>query len=413
MLDFAALPPEINSARMYSGPGSGPMLAAAAAWNGMAAEMRSAAAGYESVVSELTSVGWFGPSSTSMLAAATPYLAWLNTTATQAEQTGTQANAAATAFEAAFAMTVPPPVIAANRAQLAMLVATNVFGQNTPAIAATEAQYAEMWAQDAAAMNGYAVSSATASQLTPFTAPQSPTNADGVAGQNAAVAHAAQTPAGTAQSTVSSATSGTTSSAAPGTSAAPNAAAAAADPPGSIGSYLAGLFSGSDNSAFGTFTNGNFFSTMVVNGSLAGGPFNPQFIIQTMAGLNALNGAGQAATTSATTLTGLSELSGVGSGALGPTGLTGLGGGAASAGMGHATLVGSLSTPPSWTSAATISPAEAAVPASGLSDIGTSPAAGGPGGVAAPMGATGRRLRRAIPKYGFRPVVMPRPPAAG
>ncbi|WP_231107940.1 hypothetical protein [Mycobacterium avium] len=29
------------------------------------------------------------------------------------------------------------------------------------------------------------------------------------------------------------------------------------------------------------------------------------------------------------------------------------------------------------------------------------------------MGGTGRRLRRAIPKYGFRPVVMPRPPAAG
>jgi PPE-repeat protein len=36
-LDFAALPPEINSARMYTGPGSGPMLAAASAWHGLAA----------------------------------------------------------------------------------------------------------------------------------------------------------------------------------------------------------------------------------------------------------------------------------------------------------------------------------------------------------------------------------------
>ncbi|WP_446669950.1 PPE family protein, SVP subgroup, partial [Mycobacterium avium] len=47
----------------------------------------------------------------------------------------------------------------------------------------------------------------------------------------------------------------------------------------------------------------------------------------------------------------------------------------------------------------------------GLTDA--APAAGGPGGVAGPVGGTGRRLRRAIPKYGFRPVVMPRPPAAG
>ena len=53
-------------------------------------------------------------------------------------------------------MTVPPPVIAANRTQLMSLTATNFFGQNTPAIAATEAQYSEMWAQDAAAMYGYA-----------------------------------------------------------------------------------------------------------------------------------------------------------------------------------------------------------------------------------------------------------------
>jgi PPE-repeat protein len=394
MLDFAALPPEINSARMYAGPGSGPMLAAAAAWNTMAAEMRSAAAGYDSVVSELTSASWFGPSSMSMLAATAPYLTWLTNTATQAEQAGTQANAAATAFESAFAMTVPPAVIAANRTQLAMLVATNVFGQNTPAIAATEAQYAEMWAQDAAAMNGYAGSSATATQLTPFTAPQSPTSADGVAGQAATVAHATETPTGTVQSTVSSATSG------------------AADPPASGGiiSYLAGLWSGSDNSALGTFWNGNFASTAVVNGALAGGPYNPEFILQTIAGFNFLQ-SGFPAATSAATLTGLGNLSGLGSGALGSTGLTGVGAGA-SAGMGHASLVGALSVPPSWASAATISPAETSLPASGLSSIGASPA-GGPGGFAAPMGGTAGRLRRAIPKYGFRPVVMPRPPAAG
>ncbi len=64
---------------------------------------------------------------------------------------------------------MPPTEVAANRSQLASLVATNTFGQNTPAIAATEIQYAEMWAQDALAMEGYTGSAAAASSVTPFT----------------------------------------------------------------------------------------------------------------------------------------------------------------------------------------------------------------------------------------------------
>jgi hypothetical protein len=155
-VDFAMLPPEINSARMYGGPGSGPMLAAASAWNGLAAELRSTALCYGSVLSALTGEEWHGPASAAMSAAVAPYVAWMSTTAAQAEQTAAQAESAVAAYEAAFAATVPPPLIAANRAQLAALVATNVLGQNTPAIAATEAQYGEMWAQDAAAMYGYA-----------------------------------------------------------------------------------------------------------------------------------------------------------------------------------------------------------------------------------------------------------------
>ena len=90
------------------------------------------------------------------MSAVTPYIDWMSTTAAQAEETANHARAAVAAYEAAFAMTVPPPVIAANRALLAALVATNFFGQNTPAIMATEALYAAMWAQDAAAMYGYA-----------------------------------------------------------------------------------------------------------------------------------------------------------------------------------------------------------------------------------------------------------------
>ena len=198
MLDFGALPPEINSGRMYAGPGAGSMLAAAAAWNGLAAELESAASSYGSVISALTSGPWVGPSSTAMAAAAAPYVAWMGATAGQAELAATQAQTAAAAYAAAFAATVPPPEIAANRALLMMLIATNFLGQNTPAIAATEAQYAEMWAQDAAAMYGYAATSAAATaQVTPFTAAPQTTNPAGLAAQATAAAQTTGTSTGT------------------------------------------------------------------------------------------------------------------------------------------------------------------------------------------------------------------------
>jgi len=162
------------------------MLAAASAWDGLAAELQSTTASYRAAISELTGGPWLGSSSASMAAAATPYLDWMTMTAGQAEQTATQARAAAAAYEAAFAMTVPPPVIVANRSLLMTLIATNVLGQNTAAIAATEVQYAEMWAQDATAMYGYAGSAAVASTLTPFNPPPPTTNPAGGAQQVAA-----------------------------------------------------------------------------------------------------------------------------------------------------------------------------------------------------------------------------------
>ena len=192
-MDFGALPPEINSGRMYAGAGPGPMLAAAAAWDGLASELGSSASSYQSVVEGLTSGAWRGPSSTTMAAAAAPYVAWMNTTAAQAEETANQARAAVAAYEAAFAATVPPPVIVANRTLLMTLIATNILGQNTPAIAATEAHYMEMWAQDAAAMYGYAGSSAAATQLTSFTEPPQTTNAAAEPLQAAAATQATST----------------------------------------------------------------------------------------------------------------------------------------------------------------------------------------------------------------------------
>ena len=192
-MDFGILPPEINSGRMYTGAGAGPMLAAAAAWDALAAELGSAAASYGSEVADLTSGAYQGPSSVSMAAAAAPYVAWMSDTAAQAEESGNQARTAVAAYEAAFTATVPPPVIAANRALLMMLIATNILGQNTPAIAVTETHYMEMWAQDATAMYAYAGSAASAAQLTPFTEPPPTTNTAGTAVQSAAATQATST----------------------------------------------------------------------------------------------------------------------------------------------------------------------------------------------------------------------------
>lgn len=107
------------------------MLAAASAWDGLAAELESAGSTYRSMISGLIDGQWLGPSSMAMAAATTPYVEWMTTTALQAEEAAFQAKAAAAAHAAAFAMTVPPPVVAANRALLMVLVATNFFGQNT------------------------------------------------------------------------------------------------------------------------------------------------------------------------------------------------------------------------------------------------------------------------------------------
>jgi PPE-repeat protein len=204
-MHFAVLPPEVNSGRMYAGPGAGSMLAAAAAWDELADELHTTAADLESVISGLTSEPWQGTSSESMAAAAEPQVTWLSSTAAQATEASAQAKAAAAAYESAYAMTVPPPEISANRAELTSLVATNLLGQNTPAIAANEVAYGEMWAQDVAAMYSYAGDSQAASRVTPFAPPEQTTDEGGLGAQSAATAQAAGTSAGNAQTTLTSA----------------------------------------------------------------------------------------------------------------------------------------------------------------------------------------------------------------
>jgi PPE-repeat protein len=166
-MSFSLIPPEINSALMYSGAGSGPLLEAATAWDGLAADLEATATQYQTAVTNLTTGTWLGPSSTQMAAAAEPYIAWLQSTATEAAQTGAQAKAAAAAYGTAYSSMVPPPVISANRAELTTLVSNNFLGQNTGAIANNEADYLSMWIQDALGMDTYNQASTGASGALP------------------------------------------------------------------------------------------------------------------------------------------------------------------------------------------------------------------------------------------------------
>jgi PPE-repeat protein len=166
---YARLPPEINSALIFAGPGAAPLLAAAKAWDGLAEDLASSASSFFSVTSDLANGSWQGASSAAMMAVATQYVSWLSAAATQAEAASSQASAIAAAFETAREATVQPAVVAANRGLVQALASTNHLGQNAPAIADIEAAYEQMWASDVVAMSGYhADASAAVAKLSPW-----------------------------------------------------------------------------------------------------------------------------------------------------------------------------------------------------------------------------------------------------
>jgi PPE-repeat protein len=166
-MDFATLPPEINSGLMYSGPGTGSMMRAAAAWEKLAARLFTAAAEYRAVTARL-GPGGEGPALTE---AATRFTDWLDAVAARSEDAATRLKVAAGAHQSAFTVTVPPPAIAGNRTRRMSLVSTNCLGQKSAAIANVDAEYDAMWAQNAAAMRAYAESAARAATIAPFPAP--------------------------------------------------------------------------------------------------------------------------------------------------------------------------------------------------------------------------------------------------
>jgi PPE-repeat protein len=390
VFDFGSLPPEINSALIYSGAGVGPLTAASSAFSNLSSELSSNAASYESVISQLAGSEWQGPSSEAMAAAAQPYIAWLTTTSAQLQEAATQAIASAAAYQAAHSASSPPAVILANRAALAALVATNTLGQNTPAIAANEAQYGEFWAQDAAAMYGYASASAAAT-LSPLNPPAETTDPAGQSQQASALSSAAG----------SNGTSTTLNNTLGGLQNAVSAAAAPAqDTVGSVLSALNGLFGAPIMS--NTFNNVGMtlaWNTSMMSSTLpmlghmfSMSPFG--YTISDAAPLGAGLGFG-------TTLAGAGES---------------LGGGATLAGMGSASSVGGMSVPAAWSAA---TPEVAGVGDVTLAGSGWTAAAdetagmgdgGGMNGVMPGMASAGGKsgMGMAGPRYGVKPKVMPK-----
>jgi PPE-repeat protein len=382
------------------------MLAAASAWSGLADQLLSTASFYQSVILGLTEEGWLGPASASMAAAVAPYMAWMTLTGAQAEQTAANATAAAGAYEVAYATTVPPAVVATNRAQLMLLVATNFLGQNTAAIAATEAEYGEMWAQDAAAMYGYAAGSAAASELAPFKQPAQITNPSGEAAQSAAVSQAGNT----------AAASGVQQSLTQLTSALPNALQSLASP------LAASPLEAAPTDLWGLLDS-NFF-----NGLISGGYANPAIIQQTvtaaMADINAVALGGMPETTALPPMgagTGnaiwtplVTPNANLASAVSGPD-LSGMNMSGVSAGANRAAMVGRLSVPQTWTSAAQVANhSGVALPGGGWSGTAIPEgAAGVPGMPGYPMGRAAGSNWGNGPRYGFRLTVMAHPPAAG
>src|SRR6202453_1236156 len=332
VLNFSWLPPEINSARISTGEGSGSLFLAASAWDGLASDLSASASSFQSVLSSLANGAWSGPASLSMAAAAAPYVTWLSAAAETAQAAASQARTAASAFESALAATVPLPLVTANRASFTSLVETNYLGQNTPAIAATEFDYVEMWAQDVAAMLGYHTgATSVAAAVSPFSLP--PVSLSALGGLVAPLA---------------------------------GASSALSVIPSAVGE-VSSLASTLPLSSFASVAQVAFYPASLMMSPIM------------MAAQAGMHGAAPAVAGASEMAANVPKFAG----ATAP--MKGLGGGlgSAAAGLGKARLVGAMSVPPSWEGSMPSRMGSAAM--SGLGGAGVPAAAGAPTGGGMPM----------------------------